>query len=56
MADVFINKAFNDAMKLYIDNIDKPESVLYNGFLATVIRMLVLIYGEDIVKCYDDKN
>ena len=56
MADVFINNAFNDAMKLYIDYIEKPENVLFNGFLATVVRMLVLIYGEEIVNYYKEGN
>lgn len=49
---VFINKAFNDGIKLYLDNKDKLESLEYNSFLCCVIRILVLIYDESSIINY----
>jgi len=49
----FINKAFDTAIKTYIDNKDKPNSIAYNSFLAVTIRILALIYGKlDIINPY----
>ncbi len=42
----FINKAFDKAIKTYIDAKDKPNSLLYNSFLVVTIRVLALIYGK----------
>ena len=42
----FINKAFDKAIKTYIDAKEKPNSLLYNSFLVVTIRVLALIYGK----------
>ena len=52
----FINDAINEMFVLYNRSKEQPLSIEYNSFLSSVIRMLVLIYGEEIVKCYEDNN
>ena len=44
---VFINKAFDEAFKSYLANKDLNEKVEFNKFIVVVIRLLVLIYGEE---------
>lgn len=53
---IFINNALNEAFSLYVNSKDKEESKDYNSFLCCVVRMLVLIYGEDIVNYFEKKN
>lgn len=53
MTDEFVNSALNEAFLLYKDNHD---SVIYNGFLVSVVRMLIIIYGEEIVNLFDAKD
>lgn len=49
----FVNKAFDIAIKMYIDTKDKPNSIAYNSFLVVTIRILALIYGKtDIINPY----
>ncbi len=55
--NLFICSALNDALKLYIDSKDKKGSLEYNNFMCSVIRMLVLIYGEeDIIDSYEKND
>ncbi len=54
--EVFINKALNESFKLYIENEDKNDSLIFNSFWVVVIRILVLIYGEDIINYYNNKD
>ena len=57
MADeVFINKAFDEAFKIYDKYKEKEESLEYNTFVCSVARMLVKIYGEELLECYKDKK
>ena len=53
MTDEFVNSALNEAFLLYKDNHD---SVIYNGFLVSAVRMLIIIYGEEIVNLFDAKD
>ena len=52
----FINDAINEMFVLYNRSKEQPLSIEYNSFFSSVIRMLVLIYGEEIVKCYEENN
>lgn len=54
--DIFINEAINEMFRVYNRSKEQELSVEYNSFLSSVIRMLVLIYGEDINKCYLEKD
>ena len=57
MESYFINKAFDEAISNYMNNLDKSEGVIFNSFLVVFIRMLVNIYGyNDIVTPYKEKN
>lgn len=53
---VFINNALEDGFKKYIANKDKKESLEYNSFLCSIIRMLFLIYGDELVLSYNNKD
>lgn len=53
---IFGNSALNDALKLYVDNKENEDSLNYNKFICSVIRMLVLIYGEDVIKSYENND
>ena len=50
---VFVNEGINAMFRTYIRSKDKIESVEYNGFESSVIRMLILIYGIDVVTLYE---
>ena len=59
MADkyIFINDALNEAIVTYVKGKKKIHSKEYNSFLSCVIRMLVIIYGEEnILKSYSTKD
>ena len=56
---VFINNSINEAFSLYSNNYeneDKDVSIEYNSFMCSVARMLIVIYGEDIYKHYDNED
>ena len=54
---IFINNAINDAIIMYYQAKEKPYSLEYNSFMVTIMRMIVLLYGElDITNCYHTKN
>ena len=54
--DIFINEAISEMFRVYNRSKEQELSVEYNSFLSSVIRMLVLIYGDDINKCYLEKD
>lgn len=54
--NVFVNKAVSDAIQLYLNSKNNIYSLEYNKFLCVVVRMLILIYGEDIIKGYENKD
>ena len=54
--DIFINEAISEMFRTYNRSKEQPLSVEYNSFYSSVIRMLILIYGEDIVKCYENND
>ena len=54
--NVFINDAINKMFVIYNRSKDQPESVEYNSFMCSVLRMLLLIYGEELLICYENKN
>lgn len=54
---IFINDALNQALVSYVKGKKKIHSAEYNSFLSCVMRMLVIIYGEeDILKSYKTKD
>lgn len=57
MADsVFVNEAFDESLKIYSEYKDKEDSLEFNTFMCSVTRMLVLIYGEDILEQYKNNK
>lgn len=55
-ASVFINNAINEAFLIYNKSKNDKESLEYNSFLSCVVRMLILIYGDSVVKYFDIKD
>lgn len=53
---LFINEAINEAFNLYNSSKDNKDSLNYNSFMCSIIRMLLLIYDEEIVNCFDKKD
>lgn len=54
---IFVNNAINDSIIKYYQSKGNPNSLEFNSFLVTVMRMIVLLYGElDITNCYHTKN
>ena len=54
---IFVNNAINDSIIKYYQSKANPNSIEFNTFLVTVMRMIVLLYGElDITNCYHTKN
>ena len=53
---VFINKAFDEAFKNYLTYKEMNSSLEYNKFIVVVIRLLILIYGEEIITYYNNKD
>jgi len=50
---IFVNAAFDEAIKSYIANINDKDSLKYNSFMVITIRILALIYGKlDILNPY----
>ncbi len=55
--NIFINDAIDSSFKLYVSSKDKKDSLNYNKFLCVIIRMLVLLFGEEeILECYEKKD
>lgn len=54
--DIFVNEAINEMFRIYNRAKEQTLSIEYNSFYSSVIRMLILIYGEDINRCYLDNN
>jgi len=55
--DIFINIAFDNAFKSFFISRQDKDSLLYNSFNVIVIRILILIFGEEsISKLYKEKN
>lgn len=54
--DIFVNEAINNGFKVYNEYKDKTYSLEYNTFLTSLVRMLILIYGEEIRLAYDRKD
>lgn len=50
--DVFINEGITEMFRAYIRSKEQIQSIEYNSFNASVIRMLILIYGDDVIKYY----
>lgn len=54
---IFVNNAINDAIIRYYQSKSEPYGLTYNSFLVTVMRMIILLYGElDITNCYHTRN
>ena len=52
----FINNALNEAFLVYEKSVNNKDSLDYNSFLSCIVRMLVLIYGEDVINCFKEKD
>lgn len=62
-SEFFVNEAIDKAFSTYVncrkefkDPMEEKTSIEYNSFLCSIVRMLVLMYGEEVVKNYEDKD
>ena len=53
---IFINNAINEAFLLYDSSKEKEESLDFNSFLCCIVRMLILIYGDEIIEIFKKKD
>lgn len=53
---IFINETLTEAFNLYKETSDKKDSLDYNSFLCSIVRMLIIIYGEDVYKSFVMKD
>ena len=54
---IFVNNAINDSIVMYYQAKNKPLSLAYKTFIVTVMRIIIMLYGElDITNCYHTKN
>ena len=54
--DIFINEAISEMFRIYNRSKEQVLSLEYNSFFSSVIRMLVLIYGNEIVDFYEKRD
>jgi hypothetical protein len=54
--DFYINEAMEFAFSTYIEKKDHKGTLAYNTFICTIVRMFVLIYGEEVIFDYQTKN
>lgn len=54
--DAYINEAIEFAFSTYLENKDHKGTLAYNTFICTIVRMLILIYGEEVILDYQTKN
>ena len=48
----FINPGLNKAFQEYENAKNHPDSLEYNTFLSSIVRMLLIIYGTDVENAY----
>ncbi len=53
---VFINNAFNEMFMIYNRCNEQENSLEFNTFLCCIARMLILIYGEEILTCFEKND
>ena len=56
MKSFFINEAVNKALNDYLQSKENEEGILFNSFLVVVIRLLIHIYGIDLLEIYQKNN
>lgn len=52
----FINKSLDFSFRMYNDAKNRPDSLEYNGVYSSFVRMLMIIYGEEINQAFLDNN
>ena len=62
-SEFFVNEAIDEAFSKYVrcrremkDAMEEKTSLEYNSFLCSIIRMLVLVYGQEMPDFYDRKD
>ncbi len=56
MTGVYINEAIENAFASYLNSKDHKGTLEYNTFLCTIVRLLLLIFGEEIILDYQTRN
>lgn len=54
--EVFISHSINDSINNYINYKEKEYTKEFNSFECSIFRMLLIIYGEELLTAYNEKN
>lgn len=55
-SNVYINEAMEYAFSTYLRTKDHKGTLDYNSFMCTIIRMLLIIFGEEVILDYQTQN
>ena len=55
-SSVYINEAMEYAFSIYVKTKDHKGTLEYNSFMCTIVRLLLIIFGEEVVLDYQTKN
>lgn len=52
----YINDAIEYAFSTYVRTKDHKATLEYNSFMCTIVRLLLIIFGEEVILDYQTKN
>lgn len=55
-SSVYVNEAVEYAFSTYVRTKDHKGTLDYNSFMCTVVRLLLIIFGEEIILDYQTQN
>ena len=55
-SSVYINEAIEYAFSTYERTKEHKGTLDYNSFMCTIVRMLLVIYGEEVMLDYQTHN
>ena len=55
-SDQYINEAIEYAFSTYLRTKNHKGTLEYNTFMCSIVRMLLIIYGEEVILDYETKN
>ena len=56
MTGVYINDAIEAAFTSYLNSKDHKGTLEYNTFLCTIVRLLLIVFGEEVILDYQTRN
>jgi hypothetical protein len=56
VSSIYINEAIEYAFSTYVKTKDHKGTLEYNSFMCTIVRLLIIIFGEEVILDYQTKN